>query len=78
MKPKPVPVATDDSLRWKRFVFNAAVGVMFIVSASGFGLLGLIGILSIIGAGPGFWLLVCSVILYACGARLLLGALLDG
>ena len=77
MKPKPVPVAAE-SLRWKRFVFNAVIGVMFIVSASGFAMLGMLGILSIIGAAPGFWLLICSVILYACGARLLLGALLDG
>lgn len=79
MKPNTVQVAAEaKSLRLKRFWFNAVVGVMMIMAGGFFSLLGFIGIISIIGAGPGFWLLICSVILYACGARLVVGALIDG
>jgi hypothetical protein len=60
-----------------RFWFNAVVGVAFIVTATGFGMLGAIGVLSIIGAGPGFSLLICSAILYLCGGRLIFGALVE-
>lgn len=78
MKQATVQVAAEDkSFAMKRFIFNAAVGVMFIVSASLFGLLGMIGVISIVGLPQGFALLICSCVLYACGFRLLLGALLD-
>lgn len=74
MKPETIP---DERLRLKRFLFNAVIGVVFIVAGSVAGLLGLIGIVSIIGFPQGIALLVCSMILYLCGARLIFGALMD-
>jgi hypothetical protein len=72
------PTAEQKPSAAARFWFNALVGVAFIVSATGFGLLGAIGVISIIGAGPGFALLGCSALLYLCGGRLIYGALVDG
>jgi hypothetical protein len=59
-----------------RFLFNAVVGVGMIVAGSLFAVLGFLGLVTIIAAPQGIGLLLCAAVLYACGARLVVGALL--